>query len=373
MFRENNSHPLRRVSLASGWPRMAAVALAVALLLLGDVALSARPAYASSDCAQVSTPCIEFLVLHYTAANQPIIGGPASTAVEFLGSGFTGAKGKTISFGVIKGDDILGQSPSPTFCEQPHINVLGSTQVSSTGTFSTVTIYWPTGTSVGDWSVCAYLAGTNTPATGKSNTDNLAWPVSSPYRPTVSVSPSYLASGGVVTVTGHGWVPAQNGISVFIPSCAACPSDIARYGNAVSSSSGVFSVQLTIPAGVAHGKYVVRAMGTVILDSSSESGPYLWIGVLPTPTPRPTPKPTPTPKATPTPTPKPTATATSAPTVTPFAAATATPAIVVTTETNNLLGGSGGWLYLGLGALVVVLIGGGILGYALIRRRAAHP
>lgn len=362
--------PAQPIAPARAWSRMAALALVVALLLLGEVTLGARPAYASGDCAQVSAPCIEFL---YPNANQPIIGGPASTAVEIMGSGFTGAENKTISFGLIKGDDILGQSPSPTFCEQPHINVPGSTQVSSTGTFSTVTIYWPTGTSVGDWSVCAYLAGTNKPATGTSNTDSLAWPVSSPYRPTVSVSPSYLASSGVVTVTGHGWLPAQNGINLYILPCAACTTYIAYYGNAISSGSGVFSVQLTIPASVAHGKYLVRAMGTVIQDSSSESGPYLWIGVLPTPTPRPTPKPTPTPRATPTPKPTATATTTPVPTITPFVAATATPAVVVVAESNNPLGGSGGWLYLGLGALVVVLIGGGILGYALIRRRAAHP
>ncbi|HEX8731662.1 MAG TPA: hypothetical protein VF725_06330 [Ktedonobacterales bacterium] len=362
-----NSETIRRRQgplAAHGWPRLAALALAAALLLLGEVTLSAQPARATGACAQGSTPCIEFLVTGYLSNGTPIIGGPAGTAVEFLGGGFTSAAGKTITFGVIKGDDIEGTSPSPSpsFCSQPHISVPGSTTVSSTGAFSTVTIYWPTGTSVGDWSVCAYVNGK--PATPTGNTDNLAWPVSSPYRPTVSVSPTYLASGGVVTVTGHGWLPAQNGINVTIAPCGGC-SYIARYGNAISSSSGVFSVQLTIPAGLAHGKYLVRAMGTVILDSSSESGPYLWIGVMPTPTPRPTPRPTPTPK------PTATATATPAPTITPFVAATATPAVVVAAGSGGQSGGPGGWLYVGLAALLVVLIGGGLIVWTLIRRRAA--
>ncbi|MDE3231370.1 MAG: hypothetical protein KGO05_15945 [Chloroflexota bacterium] len=363
MSQEKYGHPLHADASARAWPRLAALALAAALLLLTSVTLAPqRPTHATGACANGGYgACIEFLVSHYTANNTPIIGGPASTAVEFLGGGFLSVAGKTITFGVVKGDDIMGTSPSPSFCTHSPISVPGSTTVTSTGTFSTVTIYWPTGTSIGDWSVCAYHNGA---AVG--NTDNFAWPVSSPYRPTVSVSPSYLASGGVVTVTGHGWVPAQNGINVTIAPCDGC-SAIARYGDTISSSSGYFSVKLTIPAGAAHGKYLVRGMGTVIGDSSSESGPYLWIGVMPTPTPRPTPRPTPTPK----PTATTAATATTIATATPFVAATATPAVVVAAGSGGPWGGSGGWLAVGLGALLVVLIGGGLLAWALIRRRAA--
>ena len=338
--------------------------LAGILALIGGVALVWSPAHASGICAQGNTPCIEFQRNFSYPDGSTFIGGPAGTQVNVIGGGFGSTlDGKTLSLGVVRGEDILGVDPNPALCANAHVNVGVNAVVGSNGTSGSFIagFIWPTGTSVGNWSVCAYLAGTNTPAAG-GNTDNAAFSVSSPYPPKVSVSPTTVAPGGSVTVTGSGWLPAENTIVVSIASCKGC-TVIAHYGNAASNSSGNFSVSLTIPKNTALGKYLVWANSSAIPVDSSSSGPHLTIGSGAS-TPTTMPKPTAT-------TPRPTTTSTVAPaaSTTPLPEGTATAeSVLAVGDKRQSNGGEGLGFYLGLvGLILVATAAGGIIYY--IRRK----
>lgn len=352
--------------------------VACALALFGGV--TASPAHALGMCAGGgSGPCIEFQAYYYSANGSTFIGGPAGTHVNVNGGGFVA--GQTISLGVVPGDDILGVSPNPSICSQSPVLVASGLTVSSTGSFA-ASFLWPTGTSVGDWSVCAYTATGG--ALPGGNTDNTAFSVTSPYPPTVSVSPTTVLPGTTVTVSGHGWLPAQNMITVRIESCVSC-QPIASYGNASSASDGSFSVPLTIPANAAFGSYLVWAGGSAIPVDTGTSGPHLTVAssLTPTATPQPkataTPRPTAHPTATPTarPTAHPTATATATATgvIGSLSSATATPAHpasgIAVDPQRQASSGSSLWLYGALIALIALAagIGGGI--YYFRRRTAA--
>ncbi len=331
--------------------------LACALALVGGVTLMSSPARASGICAQGSTPCIELQRNFSYPDGTTFIGGPAGTQVNVIGGGFGASlDGKTISLGVVKGEDILGVDPNPALCSHAHVNTGVTAVVGAKGTSGSfmASFNWPTGTSVGNWSICAYLAGTNTPAAG-GNTDNAAFYSSSPYVPKVSVSPTTVEPGGSVTVTGAGWLPAENSIVVYIAPCKGC-TPIARYGNAASASNGGFSVPLTIPANTKLGRYLVWAGSSAIPVSSSSSGPHLMVGSA-----------APIPAATP----KPTAT-TPMPTATPLPETTATARSVLAVADKPQTGsGEGLALYLGLGGLLALAAAAGSLIYLLRRRRAA--
>lgn len=348
--------------------------VACALALFGGV--TASPAHALGICAGGgSGPCIEFQSNYYAVNGTTFIGGPAGTHVNVTGGGFVA--GQAISLGVVPGNDILGVSPNPSICSQSPILVASGLTVSSTGSF-TASFLWPTGTSVGQWSVCAYTATGG--ALPGGNTDNTAFSVTSPYPPTVSVSQTTVLPGTTVTVSGKGWLPAQNMITVRIESCLSC-QPIATYGNASSASDGTFSVPLTIPANAALGSYLVWAGGSAIPVDTGTSGPHLTVAssLTPTATPRPaptaTPRPTARPAATARPTARPTVTATATDAATTPASATATPAhpasgIAIDSQRQAGNGGSI-WLYGALIALVALAagIGGGV--YLLRRRKAA--
>jgi hypothetical protein len=332
--------------------------LVCALALLAGVTLMTPEAHALGACASGGTPCIEF-----QANASRFMGGPAGTHVNVVGGGFGAVNGQKISLGAVKGVDTFDSNPNPALCANAHVNVGASAIVGDAGTpgMFAASFYWPTGTSVGNWSVCAYLYGTNTPAAG-GNTDNLAFDVTSPYRPTVSVWPTTVAPGGLVTVRGKGWLPPENTIVVYIASCAGC-TPIARYGNAVSNSSGTFGVPLKIPATAKLGKYLVWADSWAIPVSTSSSGPHLTVGyvaVTPTPTPKP-------PQSTATAT----SVATSTSTTTAVATATPTPEIGLAAAGNGetRTGGDMGFA-LGLGGFVVLAIALGGAIYVRRRRRA---
>lgn len=332
--------------------------LACALALLGGVTLMSSPARASGICAQGSTPCIELQRNFSYPDETTFIGGPAGTQVNVIGGGFGAAlDGKTISLGVVKGEDILGVDPNPTLCSHAHVNTGVTAVIGANGTSGsfTASFNWPTGTSEGNWSICAYLAGTNTPAAG-GNTDNAAFYSSSPYVPKVSVSPTTVEPGGSVTVTGAGWLPAENSIVVYIAPCKGC-TPIARYGNAASADSGCFRVPLTIPANTKLGKYLVWAGSSAIPVSTSSSGPHLMVGSA---------------APAPTATPKPTVTTTPIPTTTPLPETTATARSVLAVDDKHQTGSGGGpALYLGLGGLLALAALAGGLIYLIRRWRVA--
>jgi hypothetical protein len=339
--------------------------LVCTLVLLAGVTLMASPAHALGGCASGSTPCIEFQVNYRNPDGTTFMGGPAGTHVNVVGGGFGAVNGQKISLGVVKGEDIWDSNPNPALCAHAHVNVGASAVVGATGTpgMFAASFYWPTGTSVGNWSVCAYLYGTNTPAAG-GNTDSMAFDVTSPYRPTVSVWPTTVAPGGSVTVTGKGWLPPENTIVVYIASCEGC-TPIARYGNAASNSGGAFGVPLKIPANAKLGKYLVWADSLAIPVSTSSSGPHLTVGYT-TVTPTPTPKP-----------PQSTATATSAATSTSISTAvvstnsTPTPEVGLAAAGNGETGNGGGiGFVLGLSGIVALAVALGGAFYVLRRRRA---
>jgi hypothetical protein len=332
--------------------------LVCTLVLFVGSALMSPPAHALGGCASGPTPCIEFQVNFYNPDGTTFMGGPAGTHVNVVGGGFGAVNGQKISLGAVKGEDIWDSNPNPALCSHAHVNVGATVVVGAAGTpgMFAASFYWPTGTSVGNWSVCAYLYGTNTPAAG-GNTDSMAFDVTSPYRPTVSVWPTIVAPGGSVTVTGKGWLPPENTIVVSIAPCEGC-APIARYGNTGSNSSGTFGVSLKIPASANLGKYLVWAYSSAIPVSTSSSGPHLTVGYS-------APAPTATPKA-----PQATATVAAMSTATTVASATETP-----TPQNNLatvgIGerGNGGGLGFYLGLSGVVLLAVAVSGAVYVRRR----
>lgn len=355
------------------WGRRLVLALAIvcALALSASGLNAVPPVRATGGCASGgSGPCIEWQANFLLPDGSTYIGGPAGTHVTILGGGFSAADGKKISIGLGKGNDIFGinPAPSPTFRTQSHKST-GATATISGGSFI-VSFAWPSGLSTGHWSACAYIASTGMPAGGAAgNTNNAAFNCTSPNRPKLSVSPATILPGTTITVTGQGWLPDMNTIVVEVRTCATCSTYIARYGNAVSSgSAGDFSVRLSIPAAAHLGTYTLWAGASAIPVDTGTTGPHLTVVTSLAPTA--TPKPSPTATAL--------ATATAPPANTP-GANSATPSVAPSSNAapdaaHTSGGGSNSWLFIALGALVVLLGAGAGAGvwYVMRKRQDAN-
>lgn len=77
-----------------------------------------------------------------------------------------------------------------------------------------------------------------------------AAPAAAQYGPTVSASASTVAPGGTVTISGEGFPPNTEGTVTL---------DGQVLASFVTDGSGAFSVQVTIPAGLAPGSYTLVA------------------------------------------------------------------------------------------------------------------
>lgn len=337
-------------------------ACAIALAATGFI--TGAPAHATGACASgASGPCITWPAFDL-ANGTYIYGGPAGTPVTITGAGFSAAEGQSITIGVVPNN---GTTP---LCSQKHI-ATGATAVVSSGDF-TASFVWPSGLTVGHWFACAYLASSGAPAGGANgNYDNADFIYTSSQIPTVSVSPTSVLPGSVVTVTGKGWLPDTNPANVYIATCKTC-TPIATYSKADPySGGGSFTVQLTIPSSAALSSYLVWGVGIGIPVETSSSGPHLNVvsSQAPTPTPKPQSHPTATPKPGVS---SPTATLTPQTTVTETtSAATSTPppTSMAATGATPISGGGSSWLFVGL-ALVVVLLGGGGGVFFWLRRRS---
>lgn len=274
--------------------------------------------------------------------------GHAGTKVHINGSGFN--PGFVNLFTTTNNDPAKCTSGDPDlkkFLTSPEVTA------QSDGTFSLDTT-WPdnAATAGSAYYICAIGPGSGITALS-NNTFTVAPPAS------INVSPTNVAQGGQVTITGLNWLPPQSmTVAVFPPAQAR---DIVS-NHVTSDANGKFSITLTIPPNTPASTYSV----SVIADNEPtlkviDDG-ILTITAAPTPTPTATPSPTPTP--TPSPTVSPTETSTVGPTPASSTGSTSKP-----TGGNGSRGTSASTFLLftlaGLGVLLVIV---GIILFVLYSR-----
>jgi hypothetical protein len=164
-----------------------------------------------------------------------------------------------------------------------------------------------------------------------------------------SIEPATIAPGGKVTVKGSGWLPIQK----LTVSVSQSPSTQAVVFTSVNSSDreGIFTAQLSVPANVLPGNYLV-----IVTANNEKTAAMTTTGAL-------------TIQAQATVTPSPTATATVG--STPTATATVAPQPTPDTGSNNTNSGSGlaTWLILLLGGVGVILVVVGITMLVIYSRK----
>jgi len=135
----------------------------------------------------------------------------------------------------------------------------------------------------------------------------------------ITASPSAVVRGGTTRIDGTGFPAGGTGQITWDGSATAMPAYTA-------SSSGTFSVVVTVPSSAATGGHTVAARGVAGGNKRVRTLASTSVTVTgPTPTPTQAPTPTPTHAPTPTPTKAPTPTPTQAATPTPTPVATPTP------------------------------------------------
>lgn len=268
----------------------------IALLFFSGVSL--LPAYAAGNGnPQVS---ITFPMVNGSASGHP------GTQVTFSGSGFSSGTGNlytTTNSDPTKCTNAgspgnLGLTP---FSTHPTVFIKGD------GTF-TVQSTWPNNAANANASyyICVIKRGSDALST---NTFTVVPPA------TVAVTPTTVAPGGQVTITGSNWLPPQ---LLTISIVAGNSNGTPLVKTSVSSASnGNLSTPLTIPATAPQGTYsiVVVAQNETTMNATASN---MLTVTAPTATPSPSasPSPTTTPSVTPSPTLTPTQLS-SAPTATP--------------------------------------------------------
>ncbi|HZU03827.1 MAG TPA: hypothetical protein VFA10_29455 [Ktedonobacteraceae bacterium] len=216
---------------------------------------------------------------------SPAMGHPG-TKVHLDGSGFN--PGQVNLFTTPNGDPAKcapGDPDLKRFATSPSVTAQAD------GTFSLDTTWPDTAATVGNaYYVCAIGPGTG--ITGLSNNTFTVVP-----QVSINVSPTSVAQGGQVTVTGLNWLPPQSITVAVVPPTQAT----AIVSNHVTSdANGKFSITLTIPANTPAASYSVSAIADNEPTLKALSDNILTVTVAPTPTPTPTPPPTPTPTPSPT-------------------------------------------------------------------------
>jgi hypothetical protein len=216
---------------------------------------------------------------------SPAVGHPG-TKVHINGSGFY--PDLVNLFTTTNSDPakcMLGDPGLKRFSTSPTV------PVQADGTFSLDTTWPDTAASVGSaYYICAIGPGTGVTALS-NNTFTVAPPA------TINVSPTVVAQGGQVTVTGLNWLPPQSVTVAVVP--PAQTSTIVS-AHVTSDTNGKFSITLTIPTTTPDGMYSVSTVADNELTLAFIDNDILTVTVAPTPTPSPTATPSPTPTPSPT-------------------------------------------------------------------------
>lgn len=215
-------------------------------------ALARTPTYAATSSTN-STPMITWdASMIYSDQNTNAPWGPVGENAIVHGSNF--APTPKLFLLLVPGDS----NENASLCAQTGVNV-ASVSVNSTGKFST-SFLWPatTGKIGQKYSICAQ----NASHTVVSSHDSSPFTVLA-GSPTVHISPSNVATGSSVTITGQHWVPPQ-AVTIVIGNCGTCigsPSNTFLTRTVISSglNAGVFTTTLTIPMNFSLDTYAVEA------------------------------------------------------------------------------------------------------------------
>lgn len=216
---------------------------------------------------------------------SPAMGHPG-TKVHLDGSGFN--PGQVNLFTTLNGDPAKcapGDPDLKRFATSPSVTAQAD------GTFSLDTTWPDTAATVGNaYYVCAIGPGTG--ITGLSNNTFTVVP-----QVSINVSPTSVAQGGQVTVTGLNWLPPQS-ITVAVVSPTQSAAIVSNH--VTSDANGKFSSTLTIPINTPVGSYSVSAIADNEPTLKAIDANILAVTAAPTPAPSPTASPTPSPTPSPT-------------------------------------------------------------------------
>ncbi|MBV8695078.1 MAG: hypothetical protein JO183_06275 [Ktedonobacteraceae bacterium] len=299
----------------------------IGLLSLG-VVLHAQEALAA---AYGPTPQV---TITQPNVSNAAVGGHAGTKVQIVGIGFAPIPTTVQLFTTTNADPAHCQPGDPNltmFTTQPTVMINGPTW--------NVNTVWPDNAAVPGnvYYVCA-LSLTNQVLS--SNTFTAAQPVM------VNVSPTSVAQGAMVTVTGMNWLPPQQ-LNVSITSGDNGPAIVSSVVN--SDAAGNFTTSLAIPGNARPMAYSVRVYA---LNENTPAMTKVLSNALTVML-----APTPTPTAAPTPTPLPT---------TPVA--TATPPGGTGTSTGGIMANT--FLLFGLAGLGILLVIVGIILFVMYSRKS---
>ncbi|MGH2479204.1 MAG: hypothetical protein ACRDHW_06080, partial [Ktedonobacteraceae bacterium] len=146
------------------------------------------------------------------------------------------------------------------------VATVGNATVSPSGNFD-VTFTWPAAANQVNkgYSICSLLASNGSVV---SSLDDGPFTVLAATPPTLNISVSHVAAGGMLTVSGKNWVPPQP-LNIDIAGCADCDPHNSTVATTTTSSaglnSGIFNLTVPIPATTPPGNYVVNVF--------SQSGP----------------------------------------------------------------------------------------------------
>jgi len=217
------------------------------------------------------------------SVSNAAVGGHAGTKVQIVGTGFAPIPTTVQLFTTTNSD--------PAHCQpdDPNLNVFTTSPTAMTkGAALSVDTTWPDNAAV-PGSVYYVCVLSLTSQALSSNTFTAAQPV------TINVSPTSVAQGAVVTVTGANWLPSQQ-LNVLITSGDNGPAIVSNVVN--SDAAGNFTAMLTIPSNAHPMTYSVRVYApnenTPAMTKLLSNAVTVTLAATPTPTVTPTPTPLPT-------------------------------------------------------------------------------
>jgi hypothetical protein len=340
MAPQRSARSSRAAALALFALAFGALLASVGLLLSGPVVGTAHAAASRPNVparhAGSSNPTITWDgSMIFAGQNSGNPWGPVGEHAQVQGSNFPdGVYHLVLAAGDVNSD--------ATVCSASAIPV-GSPVNASGGSF-TASFDWPSAANSVNtaYSICALNDADHTVA---STQDSGPFTVLSASAPSISISPSSVAAGGSVTITGQNFVPEQS-VLVYISPCTSCgaPKTVSATVQSTGHNTGSFTTKLTIPTSTSPASYFVGAISSNGVLSATEQS--LVVVDAPTPT----------------------ATATATATASPTAA---------TSGSGGTTGGSGGdnnglFITLGIVAIVLLALIAGLIAF-LVTRGSSSP
>lgn len=211
---------------------LAGVLLACVLALSGSLAVSVQP-----NIARAASPSIS--IVSPTSAS-----GPAETHMQVSGAGWNPGANVQLYYSQPANGQPCGDPNTSQNQAQAHPFGNGLINVQSNGSWALQATQWPDNTGTGQFYICGFDVTNTTQVVASNKTFN----VLSTTPPSLDApQPAFPNVGDQVKISGHGFLPGNQPVDLWLTQTPSNPTQGASLGTATPDGTGSFTQQVTFP------------------------------------------------------------------------------------------------------------------------------